>query len=73
MPRQPGRMSSSPPLPVNRRQKTQGKENTLRSDVIELMKEHKIERVEIDSDRDLVLEDQGVKVKIKRKGDQAAE
>lgn len=54
------------------RMRTQEKENTLRSELLELMKDHDLERIELDDERDLVLESKGERLAIKKKGQLAA-
>jgi len=49
------------------RQSRQAKEGTLRAELLELMHEHSIERIELDDEKDLVLVSKGEAVKIKKK------
>ncbi len=54
------------------RQRMQEKENTLRAECVELMHEHKVERVELDDERMLVLEPTGEKLRIKKRSELTA-
>lgn len=60
---------------LRKRMKFQKEEDTLRSEVIDLMKEHKLERVPLDDDdeKQLVLEHGADKIKIKKRKEATSE
>lgn len=51
------------------RQRQQEKEGTLRAECLELMKAHKLDRLELDDERVLVVESKGEKLAIKKRED----